>query len=128
MSQKVTKKAEDAIILALAAGATVREAAEQAKVCERTIFRRLDERTFVGRINEARGRMFAKAIGQLATSATKAATRLEELLQSESDSVCLSAARAVLELGVRLRESVELEERIAALELRHDEKPIIGAD
>jgi hypothetical protein len=38
------------------------------------------------------------------------------LLRAKSRSVRLGAARAILELGTKLRESVELEQRIAALE------------
>lgn len=45
-------------------------------------------------------------------------TTLGELLNATSDSVRLGAARAVLELGVRLRETEELELRIASLEQR----------
>jgi hypothetical protein len=46
-----------------------------------------------------------------------AADTLASLSQeAASESVRLSAARAVLELGTKLRESIELEERIAALE------------
>jgi HEAT repeat protein len=47
---------------------------------------------------------------------TEAADQLRQLLAAESESVRLGAARALLELGVRLRESVDLEARIAALE------------
>jgi hypothetical protein len=36
--------------------------------------------------------------------------------EAKSESVRLYAARSVLELGVKLRESVELEERLSALE------------
>jgi hypothetical protein len=46
-----------------------------------------------------------------------AADTLASLSQEAvSESVRLSAARAVLELGTKLRESIELEERIAVLE------------
>jgi hypothetical protein len=47
---------------------------------------------------------------------TEAADTLRALLRAKSRSVRLGAARAILELGTRLRESVELEQRIAALE------------
>ena len=44
--------------------------------------------------------------------------------KGKSETVRLSAARAVLELGTKLRESVELEERIAALEGRNEQRRI----
>jgi hypothetical protein len=48
----------------------------------------------------------------------RAAGTLAKLLDAEKESVRLGAARALLELGVKLRESVELEQRLAALEQR----------
>lgn len=45
-----------------------------------------------------------------------AADAIRKLLTAKSEAVRLSAARAVIELGTKLRESVELEERISALE------------
>jgi predicted NAD/FAD-binding protein len=50
----------------------------------------------------------------------KAVQRLEKLLTAKSEAVSLGAARSVLELGQRLRDTVELEERIAELERRAD--------
>jgi HEAT repeat protein len=46
----------------------------------------------------------------------EAADTLRDLLTAESESVRLGAARAMLELGVRVRDSVELGERVAELE------------
>jgi hypothetical protein len=67
--------------------------------------------------------MVDKALGRLADAMTEAADVLRNLLASEDERVRLPAARALLELGVKLRESVELEERLAALEERlGDEK------
>jgi hypothetical protein len=43
---------------------------------------------------------------------------LRGLLAGESESVKLGAARSILELGWKLKEAVELELRIAALEQR----------
>jgi hypothetical protein len=52
----------------------------------------------------------------MADSMSEAADVLRDLLGAGSESVRLGAARSLLELGVRLRESVELEERLQALE------------
>jgi hypothetical protein len=56
----------------------------------------------------------------------KAAGTLRKLLTASSDSVKLGAARAMLELGVKVREAAELEQRLVLLESRlaqreHDE-------
>jgi hypothetical protein len=47
---------------------------------------------------------------------TAAAATLRKLLKAEAETVRLGAARALLELGTKLRESAELEERLRALE------------
>jgi hypothetical protein len=73
MEQNGTHAGEEELILALAAGATVREAAEQAGVGERTAHQRLADADFRRAVNEARGGMFDAARGRLASLASKAA-------------------------------------------------------
>jgi hypothetical protein len=81
----------------------------------------------ITRLSSTRGRRLpaasSAAMGRLAAAATKATDTLERLMTSTKDTVALGAARSVLELGQRLRESVELEQRIAALERRDMEQP-----
>jgi hypothetical protein len=112
------KNADEALALALAAGQTVRAAAEVAGISERTATRRRANPGFRQREAELRAGMVQRALGKLADGMAEAADRLRELLRAESESVCLGAARALVELGVKLRESVELEQRVAALEAR----------
>ncbi len=109
----------DATLLgALAAGATVRQAAEQAGVSERTAHRRLSDDAFRRRVAELRGEMVARALGRMADGMAEAADTLRQLLRAESETVRLGACRAALELSVKLRESVELEQRMQDLEKR----------
>ncbi len=54
--------------------------------------------------------------GAITDGMSFAADTLRKLLTAKSEMVRLSAARSVLELGVKLRESVELEQRISAIE------------
>lgn len=107
---------DDALILALAGGVSVAEAAERAGIGERTAYRRLNDAEFRRAISEARGRLFDNALGKLASIASKATDTLERLMDSDKPSVALGAAKAALELGPRLRELTELEERLARLE------------
>ena len=66
--------------------------------------------------------MTTRALGKLTDRMVSAADTLGYLSQkAKSETVRLSAARAVLELGTKLRESIELEERIA--ELESDQSP-----
>jgi HEAT repeat protein len=63
--------------------------------------------------------MVKRTAAMLSAGAMEAVKTLISLLQSStSPSVRLGAARAMLELSVRLREAAELHERITALEQR----------
>jgi hypothetical protein len=69
--------------------------------------------------------MTSRALGRLVDSMTSAADTLGFLCRKgKSEQVRLGAARALLELGVKLRETVEFEERIAALESRQGQRRI----
>jgi AcrR family transcriptional regulator len=112
------KNADGVLVAALAGGMTVAESARQAGIGERTVYRRLEDPAFRWTVADARGRLLEHAVGQLAEASTAAAATLRALLDAEADTVRLGAARSILELGGRLREWVELEARIAALEAR----------
>jgi len=110
------ENADEALIAALASGQTVQDAAKTAGVSARTAHRRLDDPAFARRVTEARSEMVKRAVGQLAEASAEAVTTLRALLRAESETARLGAARSILELGSRLRESTELEERLSALE------------
>ena len=118
MAEIGRRKGDDALLLALAAGKTVRDAAVAAGVGERTATRRWSDPTFRRRVAELRGEMVGRALGRMADGMAEAADVLRKLLAAESESVRLGACRTMLELGVKLRDSVELEERFTELERR----------
>lgn len=105
------------LVAALAAGCTYEAAAEQASVSERTVRRRLDDPAFRKQVDDARAEILGRAVARLTSASVRAVETLEALLGSEMDFARLSAARAILELGVKLREQTELAARIDALEL-----------
>src|SRR5262245_50392798 len=104
--------------MALAAGATVCQAAERAGLSVRTAYRRLAEASFRQRVAELRAEMVERAVGKMADGMAEAADTLRQLLRADAESVRLGAARSMLELGNKLRESVELEQRLVELERR----------
>jgi hypothetical protein len=119
MADTPRRKGEDALLLALACGATVDAAARQCKLCTRTVYRRLAEPRFKRRLQEVRSDMVQRTGGMLTAAAGEAVKTLLALLKDPvAGPTRLGAARAVLELGVKLRESSELEERLLALEER----------
>ena len=103
---------------ALAAGGTVEAVAGLAGVSERTVHRRLAEPDFRRQVTAARDEMVARSVARLSATSTLAADCLRELLKARSETVRLGAARAVIELGARLREQEDLAERVRALEER----------
>ena len=116
MAARGRKNADVELVAALASGSTVRDAAKSAGVAERTAYRRLENADFRSRVQEARKVMFEQTLNKIASAGAAAAQQLVALLNANSENVQLGAARSVLELGSRLRENIELEERLSALE------------
>jgi len=114
--------ADSALLLALAAGKTIAEAALAAGVSERTVARRLADPDFRRRVGELRADMVGRALGRMSDSMVDAADTLRALLLAEGESARLGAARSILELGNKLKEWVELEQRLTALEQWQDSK------
>jgi hypothetical protein len=108
--------ADEALAAGLASGETVRAAAAAAKVSERTAARRWAQPVFRRRVAELQHEMVGRCLGRMAEGMPAAADTLRQLLTAKSESVRLGAARAMLELGIRVQDTVELGERIAALE------------
>jgi hypothetical protein len=112
------QNADSALIVALASGATVHDASAAVGVAERTIYRRLEDAAFRRQVSDARSEMLMQAVGKLADASTNAVSTLGRLLDAESESVQLGAARSILELGTKLREATELDQRLRDLEAR----------
>jgi HEAT repeat protein len=121
LSAKVRKKkGDDALALALAAGQSFQDAATAAGVDERTARRRWDDHGFRQRVAALRTAMVDQAVGRLSEAMVAAALVLRSLLGSGTPpNVRLGAARSLLELGTKIRESVEIEARLTALEQRY---------
>ena len=111
------KKCEEALLLALACGATVESAARAAGLGQRTVFRRLADPEFQRRLQGLRADMVQRAAGTLTAAASESIRTLLELLQSVNPAaVRLGAARTILDMGIKMREVADLEERLTALE------------
>src|SRR4051812_12263357 len=117
--QKGRRNADEKLLMALACGATVESAARSADVAERTAYRRLAEPQFQQRLQQLRADMVQRTAGAL-TAASQEAVRTLLSLQKETlpPGVRLGAAKAVIELGLKLREMAEVEQRLSELEQR----------
>ena len=106
----------DVLAAELAAGRTVREAAAAADVSERTAYRRLADPAFEARVRDLRAAMVGEALGRLSANMGKAADMLVGLLDAADPGVRQRAAAKLIELGLRVREQLDLEGRLRNLE------------
>jgi molybdenum-dependent DNA-binding transcriptional regulator ModE len=117
MKRSYHKKGDQELLLALACGASVESAARKAGVSVRTAYRRLENPQFRQRLQALRTSMVQRAAGTLIAAGLEATKTLLALLQPpNTGAVRLGAARTVLEVGVKMREVSDLEERLANLE------------
>ena len=95
MAHEGRRNADEAILLALACGATGEAAARTAGVAERTVRRRLADPAFKARLASLRSDMVQRASGSL-TAASQQAVQTLMVLQKEGSppAVRLGAARA----------------------------------
>jgi hypothetical protein len=112
-------RADDLLVAGVASGLSLREAAARANLSERTAKRRSVSPAFQSELTAARARMLDDALGRLSYAAAAAAATLARLLGTHHPAgVRLRAAVSILEAAVKLRQAVEWEERLSALEQR----------
>ena len=117
MPQRGRRNADDVLMLALACGATLENAARQAGVSESTVRRRTKDPQFQRKLQTLRADMVQRASGALTAAGTESVRTLLELQKpGVAPATRLGAAKATLELGMKVRETAELEQRLAALE------------
>jgi hypothetical protein len=115
MLKRNRRRAEDALLLALASGATVEAAARQCGLSERTAYRRLADPEFRRQQQELRADMARQAGDALTAAGREAIETLRGLLKSPSETTRLQASRAILQLGLKFR-AADVEERLADVE------------
>jgi hypothetical protein len=112
-----TVLSNETLLVALACGSTVEAAAAKAGLHKRTVYRRLDDPDFRQQLQEFRLNMLERTCAMLTASSMEAVKTLLSLMERSVPHVTrLGAARSVLELGVKMRDLVEVEQRLAVLE------------
>ncbi len=107
---------DDALVVALAAGATYDDAARAAGCSGRTVDRRVLDAGFRRRVQEARAAACRRTANLLVDAAVEAVSELRELMRSaDTDASKVSAARAILMIAPAWRDAVEVEARLTAL-------------
>jgi hypothetical protein len=112
-------KANPSLLIALACGASVKNAARKAGVSERTVYRRLADPAFQQQLENFHTETMQRAAAMLTSLSAGAINTLGALLDPGVQSaVRHKSACSILQLGHEQREKMELEERLAALEQR----------
>jgi hypothetical protein len=117
MAHSGRKSADDALAVAIACGSTVEAAAAKAGVSPKTAYKRMADPEFQRRLTQVRAEMVGRATAMLTAAAMEAVKTLLDLQgKTVAASARLGAAKAVLEIGNRLRLEGDLLARLEALE------------
>lgn len=118
MSQtRKTAGSNESLLIALACGSTVEVAAAKAGIAVRTVYRRLEDPRFRKQLQDFRANMVERSSAMLTASSMEAVKTLLSLMErSIPHATRLGAARAIIELGLKLRDLLEVEQRLDALE------------
>jgi DNA-binding MurR/RpiR family transcriptional regulator len=121
MPQHGRRKADKVLLAALGCGATIEVAAHKAGVSVATVYRRLQDSEFKKGLQKFQSDMVQRSASTLTAATTEAIKTLLSLQQtSNPPAVRLGSARSIIELGTKLRETADLEQRIAALEQKQE--------
>jgi hypothetical protein len=106
-----------ALVAGLVAGRTIAEAAAAAGLGERTARRRTQDPGFRSQIQAAQTELLSRTATALTALSARAVTTLADLLEPPTPAATrYSAARTIVELGVRRQADLELERRLTAIE------------
>ena len=103
-------------VLAILSAATLADAAREVGVHHRTLKNWLLRPDFREELRIARQRVFDDALTRLEGACNLAVDTLRRAMVSGEPAVQVRAATAVLQLGLKATEQIELAERVAALE------------
>jgi DNA-binding MurR/RpiR family transcriptional regulator len=109
---------QELVIAALLRSSTIAGAATEAGISEATLFRWLQRPDFAAAYRRARHAAVEQAITQLQQATGEAVETLRSV-QTDPDAAAsarVNAAKTVLEMALKVRESEELERRLSALE------------
>jgi hypothetical protein len=108
-------EADGVMLAALAAGATLEEAAREAGVSERTVRRRRKDPAFQAQLQRLHAASVEGLNAAVKDGAAKALATVLNLLDSSAESIRLAAARTLLQLALRPQEIAEIDEPDAGL-------------
>jgi hypothetical protein len=116
-TRNVTRR-QEAAIAALLSSASISEASKTAGIAERTLYRWLKIDSFNAAYQDARREVVLRTVGTIQAAMVQAVETLRCVMIDDKSppSAKVSAARVIIETGMKAYELGDLEERIAALE------------
>jgi hypothetical protein len=108
--------ADESIISALVLGGSYDSAAKHAGVSIATVVRRVRSAAFQSKLMAARAEIVRQSVDRAASFGNMALNTLMRLMDSPNDAVALGAARSLVEVAFRMKESASFEERLSELE------------
>lgn len=117
-------KNKEKIMTALLSSSSQAEAAEKCGITDRTIRTYLDDPGFYSEYRRRKSELVTDAARQIQASYTAAINALNGIVSSQlaPDGVKISAARALLEYGLKFTEQADVITRLENLEKRLEEK------
>ena len=125
MNEKVTKKISPTqlkVIELLLTSSTVGEAAAAAKVSRNSIYRWMKDDTFISELRSAEAEAVQGLSRALVGLGEKATRALADALDSDKITIRLRASEIVIGNLLKIRELVDLESRLAALEANYEQQ------
>ena len=116
MSTFVHENKRSLLAFELASVNSLAEAAQKFLVCHKTIYRQLKKPEFRLLVHRYRDQMLASAVGRLTNCMIRAADSLGSTLDSDNPHIRVRASRAIISLGLDLRDAVETNGRLDEVE------------
>lgn len=111
---------DESIIASLLSSSTRIEAAANLGISTETLYKRMKKDTFKIRYQKAKDALVSDAIGSLQNRMNEAIDTVSEIMNNPENAsqIRLNAADTILRYAIKLTETVEIVERIEALEKR----------
>ncbi|MEM7557914.1 MAG: hypothetical protein AAF394_02200 [Planctomycetota bacterium] len=111
-----TDEDKDPLAALVAGGMTIRAAAEELGIPERTAYRRSTEQAFRDAVAQIQLETIRSLQGKLVEASSKAVEVLTEVLESGTPSAKVQAAKAILGQSKNIDENLEFRERLQWVE------------
>lgn len=119
LSENVRPNREKAVT-ALMTNPTIRAAAAECGIAEKTLHAWLNEEDFASKVKAAQEEVTRQAIGRILLSIGRSIETLEEIMQDATNNASprVAAARTLLDYGFKVYELQTVQQRLEALERR----------